>query len=91
MAVLHGRNCQRCPRSVRADSRDERWALVQGELQYCIPPGRIEWREHEKAWVAYNAKYRNLQSAERIHERGGFGFFELYEFLGHPPETWRKR
>ena len=40
------------------------------------------------AWSAYAAQFGRNQSAERIHERGGFSYLELTEFLGHAPETW---
>ena len=52
-------------------------------------PGTIAWSEHEKAWRAYAMKYGDSQSAERIHERGGFSYCELLRFLGAPPRTWR--
>lgn len=50
------------------------------------PEGTISWAEHEQAWAVYGAQYR--QSAERIAERGGFGYGELVEFLKREPTTW---
>ena len=55
------------------------------------PAGTITWDEHERAWRVYDRKYGPGQSAERIVERGGFGYEELVEFLGHESETWVAR
>lgn len=55
------------------------------------PPGTITWGEHERAWQVYERKYGPGQSAERIVERGGFGYQELVEFLGRDPETWEAK
>lgn len=68
---------------------NERRALVQDERNR--PAGTISWSEHETAWEAYRKKYGSSQSAERIHERGGFGYYELVMLLGHDPTTWRPR
>lgn len=51
-------------------------------------PGTITWEEHERAWMGYDAKWHCGQSALRIHERGGFCYEELVEFLEHAPATW---
>jgi len=51
-------------------------------------PGTISWAEHEQAWRKYAGRHGAGQSAERIAERGGFGYAELQLFLGHDPETW---
>lgn len=74
----------------------ERTAVVQGEhrLPRGTPghlPGRISWVEHEEAWQGYARRYGSSQSAERIHERGGFGYHELTLLLGHEPISWRPR
>ena len=53
-----------------------------------LPFGTITWREHAQAWIPYGARYGNRQDAERIAERGGFGWSELTEYLGHEPKTW---
>lgn len=64
-------------------------------VQYSRPlkkaPGSIAWEEHMRAWSAYDAKWRCGQTAERIAERGGFGYEELVEFLGGEPKTWEPR
>jgi len=54
-------------------------------------PGSIAWAEHLQAWSAYAARYGEGQSAERMAERGGFGYGELQELLGREPETWEPR
>lgn len=54
-------------------------------------PGTIAWWEHEQVWAAYAGKYGSSQSAERIAERGGFGWGECVTFLGHKPTTWSPR
>lgn len=51
--------------------------------------GTIAWWEHEQGWAAYAGAHGNDQSAERIAERGGFGWGECVRFLGHEPTTWR--
>lgn len=65
-------------------------APVQWEFRK-RPPGTIAWSEHVEAWTAYATRYGNSQSAERIAERGGFGFDELVILLGREPETWEAR
>ena len=56
-----------------------------------VAAGTISWEEHLRAYSAYRAKYGNDQSAERIAERGGFGYDELIRYLGHEPKTWSPR
>lgn len=38
-----------------------------------------------------SARYGAGQSAERLAERGGFGYWELTDLLGHEPKTWQPR
>lgn len=78
----------------------ERRAPVQGEGAYWCPrdrwpslgrvqvPGTIVWSEHLEVWEAYAKRWPG-QSAERIAERGGFGFFEAQDLLGRPLRTWQ--
>jgi hypothetical protein len=54
------------------------------------PPGTIEWWEHVEAWNDYARKYSG-QPAHVVAGRGGFGYSELFEHLGHEPKTWRPR
>lgn len=84
------------PLPLEEGTADERLAPVQGDHR--IPrgqPGReygtIAWEEHVRAWEAYAKRYGNDQSAERLAERGGYGYRELIMFLGHEPTTWRPR
>ncbi len=83
---------------------DERRARVQARSDICqhpvdrrraiesgikgLVPGTISWEEHERAWEAYARRYGRAQSVKRIHERMGFSYAELTEFLGHEPKTW---
>jgi hypothetical protein len=52
-------------------------------------PGSVDWAEHELAWSTYAAKNGLEQSAQRIADRGGFGYGELVDYhLAHAPLTW---
>jgi hypothetical protein len=53
--------------------------------------GSITWAEHEEAWADYAKRYGRDQDAETIATRGGFGYSELVDHLGHPPRTWEPR
>jgi hypothetical protein len=68
-----------------------RRAPVQRSAERRKGPGSIAWSEHLAAWSVYDARWRSGQSAERIAERGGFGWTELITFLGHEPKTWQPR
>lgn len=73
------------------DCPSKRRASVQGAHGYLpFPDGTIAWWEHEEAWLAYAKRFGTEQSAERMNERGGFGFMELCSFLGRPPSTWMR-
>jgi hypothetical protein len=52
-------------------------------------PGTISWEEHLLAWSAYAAHGHGSQSAERVAERGGFGYGELVLLLKREPSTWQ--
>jgi len=54
-------------------------------------PGTLTWEEHLVAWSNYAARYGTGQSADRIAQRGGFGYWEITELLGHEPATWTPR
>lgn len=77
----------------------ERRALVQGDYSARgIPkghagqePGTIAWWEHLEAYADYARRYGTSQSAERLNDRGGFGYLELVDHLKRAPTTWRKR
>lgn len=53
------------------------------------PQGTVAWSEYLEAYAAYTILYGDDQSAERLHERGGFSFTELTQYLGRPPTTWK--
>lgn len=55
------------------------------------PDGFISWVEHEEIYAAYAKRYGRGQSAERIAERGGFGWGECVMLLGREPATWEPR
>lgn len=80
------KHCQTCICGKRAP--------VQGETHRASGayqprgPGTIAWEERELAWSTYAGRYGRGQSAERIAERGGFGYHELTDLLGREPTTW---
>jgi len=53
--------------------------------------GTVAWAEHLEAWERYAGLGHGDQSAERVAERGGFGYTEICELLGRSPQTWRPR
>ena len=69
-----------------------RRAPVQGDYNRATRryerAGSIAWAEHVEAWEDYARRYGRDQSAERIAERGGFGYQELVEHLRREPTTW---
>jgi len=60
----------------------------RGERQ--LPDGTVSWAEHVEIWEAYAKRYGREQTAERMAERGGFGYFEAADLLGHEPRTWER-
>jgi len=75
-------------------SKVERTAPIQGDRTAQgkkDPDGTITWKEHLLVHEKYAKKYGTSQSAERIAERGGFGFREATELLGEPLKTFRPR
>jgi hypothetical protein len=68
----------------RADSSlsERRTAPIQGGGRDRRPDVRIPWDIHVRAWQVYAAAGYGDQSAERIAERGGFGYSELVMLLG---------
>lgn len=72
--------------------QNERRAIVQAEFGlFNKPPGTISWKEHLEVYAAYVMKCGNSQSAERIVERGGFGYREAEYLLGRKLHTWQPR
>lgn len=74
---------------------EERRARVQGvklgKKLGGIRPGTISWAEHVEAWESYAAQTKRGETAEQVEKRGGFTFYELLDYLGHEPTTWRPR
>lgn len=70
------------------DRAQEKRAPVQRD-SYMKLPGTISWEEHLEAWHVYHQRWKG-QDAQRIADRGGFGYREIFELIGHYPETWRK-
>lgn len=88
------KHCETCICGRRApvqqQYRDEKGArLKPGDPGY--GPGTISWEEHLLAWSAYAGEFGTSQSAERMAERGGFGYGELRMYLGREPKTWAPR
>lgn len=52
------------------------------------PRGSVEWWEHVEAWNEYH-RHHSEQSALRIAERGGFGYWEMFSLLQREPVSWR--
>jgi len=68
---------------------EQKRAPIQAENGH--PRGTISWEEHLEIWLAYDKKYHCGQSAERIAERGGFGYTEATELVGRELRTWIAR
>lgn len=74
----------------------ERRAKVQGD-QYASfdwpdredRDGSVPWSVHESAWKDYARVYGGAQTAERINERGGFGYREIQCALAGDSERSR--
>lgn len=74
------------------DNTDERRAPMQGEFgKNKKPPGTISWKEHLEAYEVYGKKYGHQQSAERLADRGGFGWNEFIFLMKREPRTWIER
>ena len=79
---------------------EQRRAPMQSEFKYtdkaravvkdAVPAGTVAWSEHEEIWEAYANRFGRDQSAERIADRGGFGYWEATRLLGREPTTWRR-
>lgn len=82
-------HCRTCTCGWRAPVQGyypgERHQRKPGEPGY--GDGSISWEEYLLAHAAYART--SWQSAEQLAQRGGFGWFELVEYLGREPTTWR--
>lgn len=83
------KHCPTCICAKRAPVQKEGYPGGRGHMDGKDIPlkgaGSIEWSEHLEAYAAYSARFGSEQSAERLAERGGFGYWELTELLGHEP------
>lgn len=52
-------------------------ARVQADHRSGGRAGTVPWETHLAAWAGYAAAGHGSQSAERIAERGGFGYAEV--------------
>lgn len=69
---------------------DERRAPLQGtDGRLGRRAGTISWEEHEEIYAVYAARYGTSQSAQRIADRGGFGWTECEMLMKREPRTWR--
>jgi len=82
-------NCPSCICGKRAPVQGGDHGIPNGAPGYGA--GTISWAEHELAYATYARDHGRDQSAQRIADRGGFGYAELVEYLGRPPETWAPR
>lgn len=62
--------------TVAPGERGARRAPVQGDRPVRAA-GTVPWATHLLAWEGYAAAGHGSQSAERVAERGGFGYREL--------------
>lgn len=84
-------------------TKEERRAPVQSDDGYqlplshygrprgAMPPGTISWTEHLVVYELYSKRHGHGQDADKIAERGGFGYAEIVSFLGCKPITWKPR
>lgn len=81
------------PYRPKPETEPEKRARVQGDFRHPRghrPGGTVAWSEHVEAWNGYHARYPSInQDAQRIHDRGGFGYWEMTNLMGHEPVTWR--
>ena len=80
-------HCPSCTCGRRAPVQRERWDRERHKPGK--GPGTITWAEHLEVWSAYAGRHGTGQDAERIAERGGFGYGEAETLLGRPLRTWR--
>lgn len=89
------KHCETCICGRRAPVQGDDGAGYPPGSPYHRPgakgPGTVAWTEHLEAYSSYAARFGHSQSAERLAERGGFGYQEMTDFLGHEPTTWRPR
>lgn len=82
------KHCATCICGRRAPVQGDRHATDRTKDRAA---GTVSWAEHLLAYSNYSARYGRDQSAERLAERGGFGYIEITGHLGHEPKTWTPR
>lgn len=83
--MSHMTHCETCICGKRAPVQDQRGLAGAPNM----PEGTISWEEYLEVYARYAALYGTSQSAERLAERGGFGYYEAQKLLGRPLRTWR--
>lgn len=87
MGAVSEPHCTTCVCGRRAPVQDERGNGRGPDM----PEGSVSWDEHLEVWTRYAALHGSRQTAERMAERGGFGFYEAQGYLGRPLKTWSVR
>ena len=92
---MSDKHCDTCICGRRAPVQKEGYPGGRGHVNGKDLPmkgaGTVSWAEYLEAYAAYSARYGSSQSAERMVERGGFGYWEITGLLGHEPKTWEPR
>jgi hypothetical protein len=76
---------------VQREGPYEARSMQDGVARRRMPYGTVARSEGLTAYEAYAKRHGVGQSFERLLERGGFGYWELTDLLGHEPRTWRER
>lgn len=84
------KHCETCICGRRAPVQGNGMYVSRGDPKF-KGPGTVSWAEYLEGYSDYANRYGNSQSAERLAERGGFGYWELADHLGHEPKTWEPR
>jgi len=86
------KHCETCICGKRAPVQAERGlGRVDGKTMPLRGAGTVEWAEYLEAYSNYAVRYGRGQTADRLAERGGFSYWEITEYLGHEPKTWKPR
>jgi hypothetical protein len=84
------KHCESCICGKRAPVQGEHFMRAPTGRK-AVPAGTVSWSEHLEAYEAYAVRFGKSQSADRLAERGGFGYWEITDLLGHEPTTWSVR
>jgi hypothetical protein len=80
------KHCASCTCGRRAPVQGE----SHGSRRGARAPGTVTWAEHLEAYADYAGHYSG-QDADTLARRGGFGYWEMTDHLGHEPKTWVPR